>query len=78
MKSATLREVKQQLSEYVNQSQKQPVLVTKHGRPSALLRGVEGYDLEDIVYMTDRSFWKMIRERRSQKAIPWSQMKKKR
>jgi prevent-host-death family protein len=77
MKTVPLREAKQQLSNYVVTSQKEHVLITKHGRPSALIRGVEGHDLEDIVYMTNPGFWKMIRRRRQQKAIPWSKAKKK-
>ncbi len=78
MKMIPLREVKQQLSDYVLASQKEHILITKHGRPSALLRGVEGHDVEDLVYMTDPSFWRMIRRRRSQKSVPWSEAKKRR
>lgn len=72
MKMVPLREAKQQLSDYVVTSQKEHILITKYGRPSALIWGVEGHDIEDVVYMTDPGFWKMIRKRRQQKAIPWS------
>jgi len=71
MKAVPLREVKQQLSEYVGKSQNEKILITKHGRPAALIWGVEGHDVEDILYMTDPSFWKMIHGRRTQKAVPW-------
>lgn len=78
MKTVPLREVKQQLSEYVLEAQKERILITKHGKPAALIWGVEGNDLEDIFYMTDPGFWKMIRKRRRQRGIPWSQARKKR
>lgn len=78
MKSIPLREAKQQLSEYVLEAQKERILITKHGKPAALIWGVAGHDLEDIFYMTNPGFWKMIRRRRNQKGIPWSEAKKKR
>lgn len=78
MKSVPLREVKQQLSEYVATAQKERILITKHGRPAALIWGVEGSDVEDVLYMTDPSFWSLIRKRRLQKAMPWSKVKKSR
>lgn len=72
MKTGTLREVKEQLSRFVFVSQKEPVLITKHGRPVALVKGVEGNDMEDIFYMTNHAFWKTIKKRRQQKTILWS------
>lgn len=77
MKMIPLREVKQQLSGYVHEAQKERILITKYGKPSALIWGVEGRDIEDIVLMTDRLFWSLIRKRRSQKAISWNVAKKK-
>lgn len=76
MRTVALREAKQQLSDYISQSQKDHVLITKHGRPSAIIRGVEGRDFEDVMYMTNPSFWHMIRRRRSAHAVPWKQAKK--
>jgi prevent-host-death family protein len=77
MKTAVLRDVKQKLSDYVTQAQKDKIVITKHGRPSAILWGVEGKDFEDIVYLTSPGFWRMISKRRQSKAIPWKEAKKK-
>ena len=77
MKTVSLREVKQQLSEYVLEAQKEYILITKHGAPAALIWGVAGHDMEYIFYMTNPGFWKMIQKRRKQKGIPWSVVKKK-
>ena len=44
-----LREAKDKLSEAVDASQRGCVLVTRHGKPVAVLVGVEGRDLLDVV-----------------------------
>lgn len=68
MKIVALREMKQGLSGYITRAQKgQHVIVTRYGRPAAILTGVaEGKDLEDLLYETDPEFWKMIEARAKQ------------
>lgn len=77
MKTVALREAKQQLSDYVTQSQKNKIVITRHGRPAAVIWGVEGKDFEDVLYMTSPSFWKMIKSRRFSRPIPWSEARRK-
>lgn len=69
MKAVALREAKQGLSAYIDQSQKERVLILRHGRPAALLIGVEGKDLEEIVTVANPAFWKLIEERRQQPSL---------
>lgn len=76
MKTAVLRDVKQKLSDYVTQAQKDKVVITKHGKPAAILWGVEGKDFEDLVYMTNPSFWRMIANRRKARPLSWKEAKK--
>lgn len=71
MKTVALRDAKQQLSDYVAQAQGEQILITKHGRPAALVLGVEGKDFEDVIYMTNPRFWEVIRSRRRSRPIPW-------
>ncbi len=66
MKIVAVREAKASLSEYIEKSQRDRVLITKHGRPAALVIGVEGEDLEDLLTMGDPRFWEMIEDRRRQ------------
>ena len=47
-----LREVKARLSEAIDVSQDTCVLVTRHGRPAAILVGVEGQDLTDVAALS--------------------------
>ena len=65
MKVVALREAKQQLSGCVVRAQRERVLITKQGRPAALMIGVEGRDLEDVLIMQNPRFWKMIEGRRT-------------
>jgi prevent-host-death family protein len=64
MKVAALGKVKNEFSSYVDQAQVDRVLVTRHGKPAALLIGVEGEEFEDLMTRTDPEFWQMIEARR--------------
>ena len=64
MKVVAVREAKASLSEYIDKAQRDRVLITKHGKPAALIIGVEGEDLEDLLTMGNPLFWEMIEERR--------------
>jgi prevent-host-death family protein len=72
MKTIGVRELQKQLKECVDTAQTEQVVITRHGKPAAVCIGVEGYDWEDLVWMTDKSFWKMI-EKRRQRAPTMSQ-----
>ena len=64
MKIVPLGEAKNELSAYVDEAQRERVLITRHGKPAVLLIGVEGEDLEDLLTMANPRFWEMIEERR--------------
>ena len=64
MKIVAMAEVKNALSAYVLKAQRDRVLITRHGKPVALLIGVEGEDLEDLMTRGNPRFWGMIENRR--------------
>ncbi len=64
MKVVALREAKASLSGYIEKAQRERILITKHGRPAALVVGVEGEDLEELLTMGNPRFWEMIESRR--------------
>jgi prevent-host-death family protein len=64
-----LKEAKARLSEFVDAAQRDRILITRRGRPAALVIGVEGQDIEQVILGSDLAFWKMIKERR-QRAAP--------
>jgi prevent-host-death family protein len=77
MKVVALGKVKNELSAYVEEAQRDRVLVTRHGRPAALIIGVEGEDFEDLMTRSDSEFWQTIEaRRRASKTIPADEMRK--
>ena len=65
MKQVGIREARADLPKLVKRAQRETHVITHHGKPAALLVGVEGYDYEDLVRMLDPAFWKMLAERRA-------------
>ena len=66
MRFVSVREAKAQLSECLERSQREGVVVTSHGRPAAVIVGVEGYEAEEILLMLNPDFWRMIERRRKE------------
>lgn len=64
MRLVGVREAQAQLSSLVSRSQKERIILTRHGRPVAVLSGVQGMDLEDILLGQDRGFARTIAARR--------------
>ena len=62
MKVLGLREAKQSLSVCIEKSQKDRVLITRHGKPAAVVIGVAGQEMDDVILQMDPKFWKMIEE----------------
>jgi len=60
MKTISVRELQKCIKECVDHSQKACVVVTRHGRPSAILVGVEGKDWEHLVTHTAPELSKYI------------------
>jgi len=62
------RAVKADFASYLDEAQGSKIVVTRHGRPAALLVGIEGLDMEQVLLGADPKFWKMIRQRRRELA----------
>ena len=75
MKTVSVRDLQKKVKKCVEESQKDRVVITKHGKPAAVLVGVEGEDWEDVVLQTDPSFWKLIRSRRKQETVSLEELK---
>ncbi len=76
MKTVTVRDLQKKVKECVDEAQRDRVIVTRHGRPAAVLVGVQGEDWDAVVLQTDPKFWKLIRARRSQPTISLEQLKR--
>ncbi len=75
MKTITVRDLQKRVRACVEDAQEDRVVITRHGRPAAVLVGVEGHDWESVVLQTDPTFWKLVRARRKQPTISLRQMR---
>lgn len=75
MKTVTVRDLQKKVKECVDEAQEDRVIITRHGRPAAVMVGVEGEDWDAVVLQTDPRFWKLIRARRKQPTISLGQLK---
>jgi prevent-host-death family protein len=74
VKTINVRDLQQKIRKCIEVAQTERVVVTRHGKPVALVTGVEGYDWEDLYWATNESFWKMIERRRHGKEISFDEM----
>jgi len=74
MKTVTVRDLQKQLRECIEASQEDRVVVTRHGRPAAVLVGIEGKDWESVILQTSAEFWKLIEKRRREKTVSLAEM----
>jgi prevent-host-death family protein len=75
MKTVAVRDLQRKVKECVDEAQEDRVIITRHGRPVAVMVGVEGEDWDAVVLQTDPRFWKLIRARRKQPTISLGQLK---
>ena len=65
------------LESCVSQAQQESLVITRKGRPVALLVGVEGMDPEQLELGGSDRFWKLIAQRRKQKTMSRAQLEQK-
>jgi len=75
MKTVTARDLQKKVKECMDISQEDQVVITRHGKPAAVLVGVEGKDWEDLVFQTSPAFWQLIEDRRKQRTISLTELK---
>jgi prevent-host-death family protein len=77
MKVLAMREAKAELSATLDEAQKERVLITRKGKPCAVVIGVEGRDFEDLFLMSNPKFWQMIEaSRRNPKTYSLDEVRK--
>ncbi len=57
------------LDDCVEDAQRERVVITRDGKPVALIIGIEGLDEEQLQLSRSDKFWKFIAERRKQETI---------
>ena len=71
MKETTLEQFMKQPQAFVEAAQMERVLVTRDGKPVALVVGLENKDREDWRLETSPDFWRMIEDRRKRPTSPF-------
>lgn len=64
------------IKECVKNAQHERVILTRRGKPVAVIAGVAGMDLEQIALGHSDEFWHLIRERRGQKTVSRAKLEK--
>jgi prevent-host-death family protein len=75
MKAVNARDLQKKIKECVNMSQQEQVVITRRGKPAAVMVGVEGKEWEEVVLQTSATFWKLIEERRKQPTMSMKELR---
>ena len=63
MKLASVKDIKNKLSDYLKKAEREDIIITKNGRPTAVLHHLGEDELEDYVVEHDPKFRKIIEKR---------------
>jgi prevent-host-death family protein len=66
MKTVGLREARDALSDCVDASQRDSVLIMRHGKPAAVIVGVEGEELDEVLIQFSPAAKRLLEHRRAQ------------
>jgi len=69
MKTVNARDLQKRIKQCVDMSQQNQVVITRRGKPAAVLLGVEGKGWGDVALQTSSRFWKLIEERRKESTL---------
>ena len=72
-----MRDLQKRIKEAVDSAQGDRVIVTRRGKPAAVLLGVEGKDWETVVFETSSRFWELIEERRAEPTLSAEELERK-
>src|SRR6266516_6056134 len=61
----------------VSDAQHERIVITRDGKPVALVVGVEGLDAEQLELGSNRVFWELITQRRRQRTITRAHLEEK-
>lgn len=65
MSSIPDEELRSNLDSILSLAQTERIVISRHGKPCAVLVGIEDYDVEDAGLANSVDFWRMIRDRRT-------------
>jgi prevent-host-death family protein len=75
MKTVNARDLQKKINQCVDMSQQDQVVITRHGKPAAVMVGAKGKNWEDVVFQTSSTFWKFIEERRKEPTMSMKELR---
>ena len=75
MKTISSTEAQDQMESLLDSAQKEKIVITRDGKPSVVVVGIESYDQEDLELASSPEFWRCIEERRRGSSIPLAEVK---
>ena len=66
MKTIPATELTTNLDAILTSSQSERIVISREGKPCAVLVGIQDYDAEDVELATSPDFWRMIQQRRTE------------
>ncbi len=75
MRNVPEKELQSNLDSILTRAQSERIVISRGGKPCAVLVGIEDYDAEDLALASSADFWLMIRQRRaSGKSFPLAEV----
>jgi prevent-host-death family protein len=75
MTSITDKDLQLNLDSILTRAQSERLVISRRGKPCAVLVGIEDYDAEDLKLAVPPEFWQMIQRRRtSGKSLPLAEV----
>ena len=65
MRNVAEKELQINLHAILTRAQSERIIISRGGKPCAVLVGIEDYDAEDLRLASSADFWRMIRQRRA-------------
>jgi len=75
MSTVPEKELRQNLDSILTRAQSERIVISRRGKPCAVLVGIEDLDAEDVALTASADFWRMIRQRRSNgRSVPLAEV----
>ena len=75
MKTVNARDLQKKVKECVDLAQRDKVIITRRGKPAAVMVEVEGKDWDDVALQASSKFWKLIEERRKESTMSMKELR---
>ena len=75
MKRIPAKDLQTNVDAVLNSAQSERIVISRRGKPCAVLVGIEDYDAEDLRFASSKDFWHMIHQRRTRgNSIPLAEI----